>query len=293
MHTTSTLLFTALRAPPATAVSAASFSRQVPVGNGDRAGVSNVAGSVTITTWNRREVDVQGELGSAVERVDVNTGNNGVDIRVVLRRRSARDADAHLTIRVPADVRLVASNVSASLNVSGVQGRAHLKTVSGATRATRQGSDLDATSVSGHIEISGGHARSRMRASTVSGAVDILQGAGDMEVRSTSGRLEVALASAERVRLSTVSGAITVRGTLGEHGSMDLETVSGRLKVATPTTNLRYEASSYSGRVSACFNGDSQWTSGRGRTRREGVRGTGGMLVVAKSHSGSVEICDR
>jgi DUF4097 and DUF4098 domain-containing protein YvlB len=292
MHTTPTLLFAALLALPA-AADAASFSRQVPVGGGDRVGISNVAGSVTITTWNRREVDVQGELGNGVERVAVTTGSNGVDIRVLLKRRAARDADAHLTIRVPADVRLEVSNVSASLNVSGVQGRAHLKTVSGAIRATMQGSDLDATSVSGRIEISGGQARSRMRASTVSGAVDILQGAGDLEVRSTSGRLEVALASAERVRLSTVSGSITVRGTLGEHGSMDLETVSGRVKVATPTTNLRYEASSYSGRVSACFSGESQWTSGRGRMRLEGVRGNGGMLVVAKSHSGSVEICDR
>lgn len=43
----------------------------------------------------------------------------------------------------------------------------------------------------------------------------------------------------------------------------------------------------------ACFSGDSQWTSGRGRMRLEGVCGTGGVLVVAKTHSGSVEICDR
>lgn len=292
MHHTPTLLVAALLALPA-AASAASFSRQVPVAAGDRVTVSNVAGSVTITTWNRREVDVQGELGAAVERVEVNTGSNGVDIRVVLRRRSTRDADAHLTIRVPADVRLEVSNVSAALEVSGVQGRAHLKTVSGTIRASKPGSDLDATSVSGRIEITGGRARSRMRVSTVSGAVDILQGGGDLEVRSTSGRLEVALQEAERVRLSTVSGSITVRGSLGEHGSMDLESVSGRLKVATPTTNLRYEASSYNGRVSACFNGDSQWINVRGRTRLEGVRGTGAVLVVARTHSGSVELCDR
>lgn len=293
MHRLPTLLTTALLALPATAATAASFSRQVPVASGDRVGISNVAGSVTVTTWNRREVDVQAELGAAVERVEVTTGNNGVDIKVVLRRRSSRDADAHLQIRLPADVRIEATTVSATLNVTGVQGRAYLKTVSGAIRATMQGSDLDATSVSGRVEVTGGRARSRMRISTVSGAVDILQGAGDVEARSTSGRLDVALANAERVRLSTVSGAITVRGSLGEHGSVDMESVSGRLKVATPTTNLRYEASSYSGHVSACFSGDAQWSSGRGRTRLEGVRGTGGVLVVAKSHSGAVEICDR
>jgi hypothetical protein len=293
MHKVPTLLLALMFALPATVATAASVNRQVPVGAGDRVGISNLAGSVTITTWNRREVDVQGELGAAVDRVEVIPARNGVDIKVVLRRRTWRDAEAHLQIRLPADVRLEVTTSSAAVNVTGVQGRTHLKTTSGAIRATMQASDLDATSISGRIEISGGLARSRMRVSTISGAVDILQGAGDMEARSTSGRLEVALADAERVRLSTVSGSITVRGSLGDRGSVDMETVSGRLKVATPTTNLRYEASSYSGRVSACFSGDSQWSSGRGRTRLEGVRGTGGVLVVAKSHSGAVEICDR
>jgi hypothetical protein len=43
----------------------------------DRVNVSNIAGTVSISTWDRREIDVQGELGSGVERVEVNqdTGN--------------------------------------------------------------------------------------------------------------------------------------------------------------------------------------------------------------------------
>jgi hypothetical protein len=95
------------------------------------------------------------------------------------------------------------------------------------------------------------------------------------------------------VRVSTVSGGITVRGSLGERGSLDMQSVSGRLKAIIPTTNLRYEASSFSGHVGACFSGDAQRSRGPGRTRLEGVRGEGGVLVVAKSHSGAVEICDR
>ena len=108
-----TLLCAALMSLSAAAASAAAtpFSKQVPVGTQNRVLISNVAGSVTISTWDRREVDVQGELESNVDRVDVKTDNGIVEIKVVLKDNvwhgnNWGNGDAALKIRVPADAQV-------------------------------------------------------------------------------------------------------------------------------------------------------------------------------------------
>ena len=67
------------------------YSKQVPVGATDRVSISNVAGSLDITTWDRKEVDIQGELGPDVERVDVRQGEGSVDIRVIIKEHRWND----------------------------------------------------------------------------------------------------------------------------------------------------------------------------------------------------------
>jgi hypothetical protein len=291
MQATLTLTLTLLLAPLGTTAQAASFSKQLPIGIGGRVSISNVAGSVTITTWERREVDVQAELGSDVQRVDVLPAGSGVDIKVVLRRGDRDEGRVQLRVRVPVDAQVEASTVSASLNASGVQGRMRLKSISGGIRCENPRGDMEVTSVSGRIQIIGGNARARIRASSVSGTVAVEQGVGDLDLHSTSGRLDLELANADHVDASTVSGGIMVRGSIDDRGNVELESVSGRVNVALAAPDFRFEVSSYSGRVSSCFGGEAMRSNPRG-SRVEGVRGNGGGLVVARSHSGSVEVCD-
>jgi hypothetical protein len=275
-----------------TTTQAASFSKQLPLGIGGRVNISNPSGSVAITVWDRREVDVQADMGGDVQRVEVNAAGSGVDIKVMLRRGDRPEGRVQLRVRVPVDAQVEASSVSAALGASGVKGRMRLKSISGSIHCDKPGGDLEATSVSGRIQIIGGNPRARIRASSVSGAVAVEQGAGDVEVHSTSGRLDLDLADADHVDASTVSGGIMVRGSLGSRSSVELESVSGRVNVALGAANFRFEVSSYSGRVGSCFGGEALRSSSRG-SRVEGVRGNGGGLVVARSHSGSVEVCDR
>jgi DUF4097 and DUF4098 domain-containing protein YvlB len=287
-----TLMLPLLLALYGTTAQAASFSKQLPLGNGGRVNISNPTGSVTITTWDRREVDVQADLGSDAQRVDVVAAGNGVDIKTVLRRGDRPEGRVHLRIRVPADAQVEANSISASLDASGVRGRLRLKSISGSIRSDKAGGDMEATSVSGRIQVIGGNPRARVRASSVSGAVSIEQGAGDLDVHSTSGRLDLELADADHVDASSISGAIVLRGAVGNRANVELESVSGRVNVALSAPAFRFEVSSYSGRVSSCFGGEALRSSSRG-SRVEGMRGNGGGLVVARSHSGSVEVCDR
>ncbi len=75
-----------------------------------RVSISNIAGSVTVTGWDRSEVEVTGELSEGVESVDVDADGTNIVIEVVHKGRDKRehrwnwnseDKDAKLTIRVP------------------------------------------------------------------------------------------------------------------------------------------------------------------------------------------------
>ena len=46
--------------------------------------ISNTAGSVVVTGWDRNEVEITGELGEGTERLDFTKGDKVTRIKVVL-----------------------------------------------------------------------------------------------------------------------------------------------------------------------------------------------------------------
>jgi DUF4097 and DUF4098 domain-containing protein YvlB len=252
-----------------------------------------VAGSVTITAWDKPEVDVQARLGRGVKRVDVTQRQGVVEISVVVSS-PGRYADAHLDVHVPAAAGLEVSTVSASLAVDGGRGRMRLKSVSGGIRVNAMSDYLEVTSVSGSIELRGGGKNARVRASSVSGSVKLSNVVRDLEVRSTSGSVNVEADAVWTAQLSSVSGSITFRGKLLRDADLQAETVSGRVVVAASADGgYRYDVASFSGSINNCF-GVEPRRSGYGPGRSlEGRRGEASASVEIKSLSGSVDLCDR
>jgi hypothetical protein len=71
--------------------------------------VVNVEGSIEISGWDQPSVEVSGNIGDKVERVDVTSSANHTTVRVVLPSGNSWDGDssAHLKIRVPQDLGVV------------------------------------------------------------------------------------------------------------------------------------------------------------------------------------------
>ncbi|MBV8496989.1 MAG: DUF4097 family beta strand repeat protein, partial [Gammaproteobacteria bacterium] len=174
--------------------------------------VSNVAGRIEVTGWDRPEVAVHGELGAGVERVDV-TGDAGrTVIKVVLPEHSAHDGEARLRVSIPKDSELTVSAVSADVTTAGVAGTQRLNAVSGDVSAELGGSDLELKTVSGDVKLKGHGLPARLHVSTVSGDVRLDHGAGDLEAGTVSGKLVVSLEAARSVRIRTTSGDLHFEG---------------------------------------------------------------------------------
>jgi DUF4097 and DUF4098 domain-containing protein YvlB len=256
--------------------------------------VSNVAGKVLVTGWDRSEVEVKARLYGNAERVDVFSDKGRTTIKVVLARSAFRGGEADLEIRVPEQSDIDVSAVSADVETQKLAGPQRLTTVSGEIRA-EFAKDFEGKTVSGDLRLRGKAATGDVRISSVSGDVFLERAGGDVEVTSTSGDLLLDVASVSMVRTRTTSGDLSLRGALARDGSVEAETISGDVTVRVkPQAGFQYEATSFSGAIGNCFGRHAEPTSSHGPgTRLIGTAGDGRGRVRVKSMSGDVAICDR
>jgi DUF4097 and DUF4098 domain-containing protein YvlB len=205
--------------------------------------IENSAGSVKVVpggpgTTAEYVVSARGEneaearrRAAAVEVQAVHIGGEGDRIRVNARGRMPAGVTVDVVVHSAPDRALAVKTVSASIDVTGIQG------------------GVSAESVSGEIELDrcGGSAVAR----TVSGGIDVDGAAGSVNARSTSGRVTLAGLHSQDVTAKTVSGGIRV-GLLGAFsGRLESASVSGSLDLALPEqADCQLDASSVSGIIS-------------------------------------------
>ncbi len=216
--------------------------------------IDNLAGSVRITGWDRDEVEITGTLGKGTERLDVQEKGDRVIIEVVLPGgRNNRIEGTDLEIRVPRGSEIEVSTVSASIDVSDVDGALELDTVSGAV------------GVQGEPE--------------------------EVEVGTVSGRITVD-ARLERGEFNTVSGHIEARLDLTSRSRVDFDSVTGHIELTVPRgLDADFEISTFNGRIDCDFGPEPRKTSRYvPGAELNFSTGSGGARVSASSFSGRVTI---
>lgn len=272
------------------------FEQSVPAEPNGVVTVSNVAGRVAVTGWERPEVAVSARLDRDIERVEVTSQRGRTLVRVILPERgSRRGGEADLEVRVPRGSELEVTTVSADIHSRGVLGVQRLRSVSGDIDADMAAADVELKTVSGDAVLRGRDEPATVRATTVSGDFTLDRGAGTLEVTTVSGDVLANLGAVRSVRLRTTSGDVSFRGRLAQDATLDAETVSGELQLRTPAeSGFSYEVSTFSGDIESCFGAQPERTSKYGPgSRLSGRQGKGSASVRVRSMSGEVSICDR
>jgi DUF4097 and DUF4098 domain-containing protein YvlB len=201
--------------------------------------VSNVAGSVTVTGWDRAEVAVTGTLEDGVERLEVTGGPQRIRIEVKLKQHQHDHGDATLEVKVPKGGSVDVDTVSADISAGGLRGALHAQSVSGKVVVNGSNAPIEAQSVSGDIEVTG--AEGRLKATTVSGNVVTRGGTlSDVDLESVSGNLhcEASLAAKGTLDAKTVSGDVTISLPASLGADVSLNTFSGSLESAFDLGNV-------------------------------------------------------
>jgi DUF4097 and DUF4098 domain-containing protein YvlB len=216
--------------------------------------ISNTAGSVVVTGWDRSEVEVTGELGEGTERLDFITSDKITRIKVVLPDRSTNGDDTDLVVKVPAGSQVSINTVSADIGVQAVRGTQRLQSVSGDMRTETSGEDLECRTVSGDVTIAGSGKKGLVSITTVSGNATATRLAGEVNGSTVSGDFTLGVGETSRSRLRSTSGDLTLQGSLAPDARVDIESISGDVRLdLVGKTGADFEVASFSGEIRPCF----------------------------------------
>jgi DUF4097 and DUF4098 domain-containing protein YvlB len=279
------------------ALAAQDLNKRATVAADATVDVSNVQGSVTVTAWDRNEVELDARLEGTRDELEFEATPQQVRIKVTRPdgKYRNRDDDAILTIKVPKGARLFINTVSADIGVSGVRGEQRLKSVSG-TIAT-QGFDerVSLRSVSGDVRLAGNGGKAQVDTGNVSGSTVVSGIRGSYEGEAVSGDIRATVAAADNLRVKSVSGDAEVQADLVATARVEMESISGTVGlVIKPPVNAEFDIESFSGDIENCFGPKARDKSRYGPGSELRFRqGDGGARVRLQTLSGEVSLCDR
>jgi DUF4097 and DUF4098 domain-containing protein YvlB len=279
----------------AAAVQAEEVNRSIDAATSGHVDISNIAGSITVSGWNRSLVEVTGTLGRNVEELIVERDGDKVRIKVKVPRNSGRSIDSDLMIRVPEKSSIDVGTVSADIDVTDVRGSQSLRTVSGDVTTEFVGGRLRAESVSGDVNVSGNNADGDVTATTVSGDVTLFRVSGETHVEAVSGDLTIDEGSFDRAELETVNGEIQFLANLRRNGRLSIDTVNGDLEIDfRGELSATFDVDTFNGSIRNCFGPKpvrtSKYTPG---LELEFTEGGGSARVVISTLNGDVNICKK
>jgi DUF4097 and DUF4098 domain-containing protein YvlB len=257
--------------------------------------ISNIAGSVVVTGWDRAEVEVTGELGKGAERLEFSRAGKLTRVKVIMPNRSTRGESTDLVVKVPAGGSVSVNTVSADIRVQGLRGAQRLQSVSGDVQTESGAEDVECKTVSGDIVVNGSGERSLLTVTTVSGDARLSRVAGEVNGNTVSGNFTVAAGDTARSRLRSTSGDLGVRGRLAPDARLDFESISGdiRLDLEGPV-GAEFDVSSFNGDISNCFGPKpvrtSEYAPGSELRFREGQ---GSSRVRLKTLNGDINLCNK
>jgi DUF4097 and DUF4098 domain-containing protein YvlB len=254
--------------------------------------VENVAGTVKFTTWDRAAVQIQGETGSSVQEVEINSTSRGVEVRVVNRKGEHRVDGTDLRLHIPVNADVEAETVSADISLEGSRGESVvLHTVSGDLEVAAEPQRVDLHSVSGDIEFEGGVARSSFE--TVSGEITIVGASGEISANTVSGDVTLEAGEVSQGRFEAVSGDLILALSIADGGRLACDAMSGDIQLSLPSSQkAEFTAQSFSGSIHTDFGNSTRVSKGPG-VMLEHREGENGAKIRLESFSGDISIRSR
>ncbi|MDD8031474.1 MAG: DUF4097 family beta strand repeat-containing protein [Acidobacteriota bacterium] len=229
-----------------------SFEQTIPVKEAGSFSLSNINGSITVTSSPEMEVVIKAtkyarwkkeDLGKV--RIEVVSGEKSVIIDTVYERKNLQ-AKVEYEIKVPENMALeLVKTVNGKVNVSGKFDRAKLSTTNGGITAQGDFHWLEGTTTNGSLNISQVKGIVNLKTTNGSIKVELDEVAGDLRAKTTNGSITIKLAGQPDAQFfaRTTNGSIKVDYPVTVEGEISRRRVEGRIgsgqgpKIELKTTN--------------------------------------------------------
>lgn len=251
--------------------------------------VENMAGIVEFSVWEEAKIEITGELGDDVEKLEVTESAKGVHVRVHHKGNVNRVEDTRLYLKIPVGASVEAEGISADVDVEGSKGESIVvNTVSGDVEVNAFPQRLEIHSVSGDVEFDGETNRSSVE--TVSGEITASGMSGELNVSTVSGDVSLTAHEVDRARFESVSGDMKLELAVSDGGRLTSESMSGDLILRLPADQqASFTAQTYSGDIRSDFGQAARGSKGPGSIL-EYNEGNSGTSIRLDSFSGNIHI---
>lgn len=253
--------------------------------------IVNVSGDVRVLGWDRPEVQIRAELSSDAQRLEVESRDKRIFIKVARPGRSSGSSD--LVVNVPRESTLSINTISADQTIADVRGAQRLQAVSGSISTEVWAGDLSVKTISGDITIAAHKLPAVTSVTTVSGDVRLDGAAGELALETVTGDMDIKMESLTRGRIRTTNGDLRLRTLLASDARLDAEAINGDLRFTLRNPlNAQFEVETFNGEIDNCFGQKPVRTSefAPGNELRF-KQGAGSARVRVKTLNGGVEIC--
>jgi DUF4097 and DUF4098 domain-containing protein YvlB len=261
--------------------------------------IDNTKGEVTVTAWDKNQVQVTGTLGDGVKPLELDGDADNVDIHVEAGggkngwfgnwNNDTRMQPTVLNVRVPKTVKVEVNVVSAPVSIDGLDGgKVEVDSVSGRIRANVRAPEVSMQTVSGTIDLAGSAGKADLQ--TVSGDITAPTIRDRVEAQTVSGRMTIGGGPWKEANFSTVSGDTQIRGGITGDGKLTVDSMSGDVELGLPAdTSARLEASTFSGDLRSDFGSPTKGDDGPGKELKTTI-GSGSGHIHVEAFSGDVKI---
>jgi len=280
------------------AAAAAAQTRQVdetrPVDPTASVSISNLAGALEITGWDRDEVRLEGVLDAKVDKLEIEGDRQALSIEVKYKRNLRGSANAtRLTLRVPRRCALDAEGVSCDVTADGLQGSVAVSTVSGELTLRGEPASAALATVSGDVDAEVD--TDRLEIDTVSGGVRARGTLDDLEIATVSGDVRIETGALRDLEFNAVSGQLLLTADPVDGASWKIDTHSGDAVLRLPAQlDATFDISAFSGDITDGYGHKAERTSKHapGRELRF-TEGKGGARIEISVFSGDVKLVKR
>lgn len=254
--------------------------------------IENTAGDITVTSWDRTEVELTADPGRQFKELRVDARDGRIEIEVINEQtRNLQGTD--LDLKVPAGSSIVIEAVSGDIELEGVRGELRIATVSGDIEADIFGGRSELSTTSGDVVASGHGEAGELTLRSTSGDVEVVNVAGELDASTVSGDLAIRQGQLRYVDLNVTSGDIDLRNAATSDARISADTVSGTIDLKVPTDFAGYvNATTFNGSIRNCFGPEPERTSRHGPGRKlRFEQGSGDGRLEMSTMSGSIVLC--
>jgi hypothetical protein len=185
------------------------FKRDFEIEPGGRVVIEVNMGTITVIGTDEALVSVEGTRDDDSGEFSVERDGKVLYIEDHRYGRGAGSADTNLVIRMPRDNALQAAVVAGAIKVRDVAGPVEVEAVTGDVDVQCSCGRIEAESVSGSVTVRNAAPLSRGEFASVSGDVDVetpMADGGNLDLESVSGRVRIAIEGEINARVSVETG---------------------------------------------------------------------------------------